>query len=400
VLALLAALGAVVLLVWFLAGGPVRPLPWPWPAPGGGDAPAREQVAAGVHLWGRDLSGWTAADLTAWLEEQAPSLAREPVPAELDPVSRGVIPERAGVRLDVPATVAAALQAPPDTRVEPRFEWLEPAATLDDFPLAPIYRGNPHRAQVTLMINVAWGNEELAQMLDILDAEGVRATFFLVGRWAERFPDLARAVAERGHEIANHGYSDAVSIGALGYAEARADLQRAHEVITEVTGQAPRWFSPHRGELSEALLQACRDLGYRLFLWTIDTIDWQDPDRATLLARVLDRAAPGALVLMHPRAVTVAALPDLVRGLRQRGLEPVSLGTLLDPYDPPDPTSLLPGPAGPKAPGPTDPKALAPAGPKAPGPVVPGTLAALWRGTGPGRTPAAARQTQSPEGWP
>lgn len=278
-LALLAALGAVVLLVWFLAGGPVRPLPWPWPAPGGGDAPAREQVAAGVHLWGRDLSGWTAADLTAWLEEQAPSLAREPVPAELDPVSRGVIPERAGVRLDVPATVAAALQAPPDTRVEPRFEWLEPAATLDDFPLAPIYRGNPHRAQVTLMINVAWGNEELAQMLDILDAEGVRATFFLVGRWAERFPDL-------------------------------------------------------------------------------------------------------------------------VRGLRQRGLEPVSLGTLLDPYDPPDPTSLLPGPAGPKAPGPTDPKALAPAGPKAPGPVVPGTLAALWRGTGPGRTPAAARQTQSPEGWP
>ncbi|HEX6989732.1 MAG TPA: polysaccharide deacetylase, partial [Bacillota bacterium] len=65
----------------------------------------------------------------------------------------------------------------------------------------------------------------------------------------------------------------------------------------------------------------------------------QDPDRGTLLARVLDRAGPGSLVLMHPRAVTVDALPDLVRGLRSRGLEPVPLGTLLDPQYPPDPTT-------------------------------------------------------------
>ncbi|HEX6989074.1 MAG TPA: polysaccharide deacetylase family protein [Bacillota bacterium] len=348
--ALLAVAGLAAVMIWGRDAGFRLPMPWPWPAgPGDGGAGgedagpvqpgAGEQVATGVRLWDRDLSGWSAAELRTWLEAQAAAVARDPVPATLDPVSRGVIPELAGARLDVDATAAAVLSAPPGARVEPRFTWLEPGTTLADFPLAPIYQGNPQRPQVTLMINVAWGNAELAQMLDILDAEGVRTTFFLVGRWVERYPELARAVADRGHEIANHGYSDAVSIGALDYAAARADLERGHEVITRVTGREPRWFSPHRGELSEALLEACRDLGYRLFLWTVDTIDWQDPDRGTLLARVLDRAGPGSLVLMHPRAVTVDALPDLVRGLRHRGLEPVPLGTLLDPHHPPDPTT-------------------------------------------------------------
>lgn len=363
-LLLLAALVAAGLIAVFTVklggGGFSLALPWPWPQPGGEGREAGEddgpgappgagaRVAQGVHLWGRDLSGWDRAELEAWLEEQAAAAAREAVPARLDPVTRGVIPELAGARLHVEATVLAALEAPAGAAVEPRFTWLEPETTMGDFPLAPVYQGNPQRAQVTLMINVAWGNAELAQMLDILDAENVRTTFFLVGRWAERYPDLARAVAERGHEIANHGYSDAVSIGSLAYGDARADLERAHQVITDVTGQEPRWFSPHRGELSQALLEACRDLGYRLFLWTVDTIDWQDPDRATLLARVLDRAGPGSLVLMHPRAVTVDALPDLIRGLRRRGLEPVPLGDLLDPHYPPDPT--VPDlPAGPSA---------------------------------------------------
>ena len=344
---LLVVAAFVGLVVW--PGARRLPWPWPWPAgpvsPGGRaveEAPPAggEQVAQGVSLWGHDLSGWSAADLRAWLAEQAGQLAREPQLARLDPVSRGVIPELAGARLDVEATAAAVLQAPPGTRVEPHFTWIEPSATMADFPLAPIYQANPQRPQVTLMINVAWGNAELAQMLDVLDDEGVRATFFLVGRWAERYPELARAVAERGHEIANHGYSDAVSIGRLAYADARADLERAHQVIAEVTGQTPRWFSPHRGELSEALLEVCRDLGYRLLMWTVDTIDWQDPDRATLLARVLDRSGPGSLVLMHPRAVTVDALPDLIRGLRRLGLEPVPLGTLLDPHYPPEPSRL------------------------------------------------------------
>lgn len=341
----------------WLPGGGRHPPPddgdrGPASPPGGGD-----RVAPGVRLWDHDLSGWTRAQVAEWLTALAPGLRRDPVPARIDPVTRGVIPELAGARLDVAATLEAVLAAPAGTAVDPRFDWIEPEVTMADFPLAPVYQGNPQRRQVTLMINVAWGNEELAQMLDILDAEGVRTTFFLVGRWAERYPDLARAVAERGHEIASHGYSDAAAIGSLDYQAARADLERAHRVITEVTGREPRWFSPHRGEWSPALLEACRDLGYRLFLWTVDTIDWQDPDRGTLLARVLDRAVPGALVLMHPRPVTVDALPDMIRGLRRHGLEPVPLGTLLDPHLPPDPAETgLPGGATAQRAGPPDPR--------------------------------------------
>lgn len=311
---------------------------WPWPRtspPSSPQAPAGAVIADGVTIWGQDVAGRQADQLLRWLTEVAPRLAREPVPAVLDPGTRGVIPDLAGAKLDIDGTIAALLTAPPATAVEPVFIFTPAAERLADFPLAPLYRGNPQRPQVTFLINVAWGNDELAAMLDVLDAAAVRASFFLVGRWAEKYPGLAGKVAERGHEIANHGYSDAISIGAVGYNEARADLERAHQIIKAATDQAPNYFSPHRGELSPQLLQAAADLGYRLIMWTVDTIDWQDPDRATLLNRVLSRVEPGAMILMHPRQVTVEALPELIVALRDRQLEPVPLKTLLDPELPP-----------------------------------------------------------------
>ncbi|HEY8450015.1 MAG TPA: polysaccharide deacetylase family protein [Bacillota bacterium] len=336
VVVLLAAAAGILVYRW-----PVL-LPWPWPspavqrsAPPPAEAPPR--VAAGVRLWGQDLGGWDRARLRAWLMAETPQLAREPVPARLDPVTRGVIPELEGVELDVDATVDAALAAPPGGEVRPQWRWLPPTATMADFPLAPLYRGNPAKQAVTFLVNVAWGNEELEAMLELLDREQVRASFFLVGRWVDAYPDLARAIAEHGHEIANHGYSDAVAIGRLGYEAARRDLEKAHAAIVAATGRVPRFFSPHRGELSPTLLEVARDLNYRLVMWTVDTIDWQDPPPQKLLDRVLSKVEPGSLILMHPRAVTVASLPALVDALRARGLPPVTLSELLDPRVPPRP---------------------------------------------------------------
>lgn len=324
---------ALLALIGLMLGHWRASFPWPWPQPEKlrPSESVAERVAAGVSMAGHDLSGFDRQALTAWLERQAHRWRREPVPARLDPVTKGVIPGLDGYELDLEATVAAVLTAPEGAAVEPVWRWFAPEVTLDDFPLAPLYQGNPQQPAVTFLVNVAWGNEELLQMLEILAAENVKATFFLVGRWVDANPDLARAILDHGHEVASHGYSDAISIGSVSAAVAREDLRRAHEAIVQVGAEPPRFFSPHRGELSQTLLEVCHELGYRLVMWTVDTIDWQDPAPGVLLNRVLGKVRPGSLILMHPRRVTVRALPALIAELRARNLPPITLSELIDP---------------------------------------------------------------------
>lgn len=289
------------------------------------------RVAADVTLDRLPIGGLDADTLRAWLQRERPRWETSPVAAVLDPATGGVIPHLNGRRLLLDATIEQALAAEPGTRLLPRLAAVRPERTLDDFPLAPLYQANPAKRQVAFLINVAWGNEPLLEMLDILDAYRVQASFFLVGRWAERFPELARRIAEGGHEINSHGYDDTLAPGRLSQAEARRDLRQAQQAIMAATGRPPRYYSPHRGELSPDLLKAAHALGYRVIMWTVDTVDWRDPPPETIVRRVLDNVDHGAFILMHPREVTVAALPGLIEQLRAQGYEPVRLSRLLDP---------------------------------------------------------------------
>lgn len=290
-----------------------------------------DRVQPGVTMLGHDLSGLSHDELRAWLAEKSRTWRRDPVDARLDPVTGGVIPHLDGFRLDVDATMEILLTSPPGAVVQPQIRWLPASTTMEDFPTAPLYSANPDPPGVAFLVNVAWGNEELVAMLEIFAAEKVRTTFFLVGRWVDANPDLARLIARHGHEIASHGYSDAISIGAADAAAARADLERAHQSITRIGAGPIRFFSPHRGELSPVLLEVAGGMGYRLVMWSVDTIDWQDPAKQVLLDRVLSKVEPGSLILMHPRRVTVEALPELIHRLRAAGLPPVTLSELVDP---------------------------------------------------------------------
>lgn len=320
------ALAALLLMLLLLLRAPLAPGVAPERSPGPG-----ERVAPGVTLWERPLGGMEAGALRAWLRGVAPLLVRPPQDARVDPVTRGAIPDLNGAVLDVEATSEAVLRAAPGTAILPVFRQLPAAVRLDALPDRVLYRGHPDLREVSLLVNVAWGNEELPALLDALRAAGASATFFLVGRWAERFPDLAAAIAAAGHEVASHGYSDAVELENLSEEAVADDFRRAAEVVESVTGVRPRFVSTHRGVLTPAIARAAARTGQRLVMWTVDTVDWRDPPPSRIVDRVRSRVVPGALILAHPRAVTVTAVPQLVAALRERGYEPVPLGALVDP---------------------------------------------------------------------
>lgn len=310
-----------------------------WPARGllpvsGGTEP---HVPAGVTMLGRDLGGRSAAELESLLTDWARLLGSAPVPAHAARRATGelyVVPELNGYRLDVAQTAARALGAQPGGVIAP--VWVEvPAAVTAgrEYGHLPIYSANPGKPAVALIINVAWGEQHLPAMLDTLTQHQARATFLITGRWATRHPDLVQVIARAGHEVGNHGFNDNSSPADLARkGEIKGDIQKADEALRGILGVQPRYYQPHMGEVNTAIIKAARDLGYTTVLWSLDTIDWrEDATVEKVRSRVLSQVKSGDLILLHPTEVARQALPDILKGLRDKRLQTMTLTEILSP---------------------------------------------------------------------
>ncbi|MDG0812470.1 polysaccharide deacetylase family protein [Cohnella rhizosphaerae] len=152
--------------------------------------------------------------LKAWLTAEAKKRAVKPKNAVVDRVWKAM-PGYNGKAVDVDATYAKAAAAgwtAASASADPeKIPWvyreIAPQVSLQDLPPSPVYRGNPAKPAVGLMINVAWGNEYLASILNTLDEEHAKATFFLDGSWLSKNEAAAEEIKRRGHEVSNHAYS-------------------------------------------------------------------------------------------------------------------------------------------------------------------------------------------------
>jgi peptidoglycan/xylan/chitin deacetylase (PgdA/CDA1 family) len=167
--------------------------------------------------------------------------------------------------------------------------------------------------------------EQTPPVLDLLKQANVRATFFLCGENVERFPDLARRIADEGHEIGNHTYSHPRLLGRTP-GKIALEIDRAQKVIEHRTGRVPRWFRPPYGLRWFGLFPILRSRGLAAAMWSVNAKDWRvSADR--IVERVVRGAHPGAIILLHdglpPRAqgnrqATVEALPRILQELSPR----------------------------------------------------------------------------------
>lgn len=195
----------------------------------------------------------------------------------------------------------------------------------------PIYQGTNDEQKVALAINVDWGEDIVPVMLDTLTKENVKATFFVTGRFAEKFPELVEQIYQAGHEIGNHGYKhphpDELSV-----AQNQKDITQAETILEKLTGEKPKLYAPPYGEHGNTCLQAAEQCGYTTILWTADTIDWEKPapSHDTLVQRVTgDKLASGAIILMHPKEHTAEALPDIIQTIKAKGYQLAKVSEVL-----------------------------------------------------------------------
>ena len=167
------------------------------------------------------------------------------------------------------------------------------------------------------------------QVLDILQQNQVRATFFMVGLQIKRYPELARQVAQADHAIGNHTWNHPLHEVSL--AEAASEIDDMEKLIYEVTGVMPELFRPP-GEVRGELTAYARQKKYVNTLWSIDSEDLY-VSSPILIDHVLKQAQPGRIVLMHDgggdRSATVSALPQIISALKQQGYRLVTVPELL-----------------------------------------------------------------------
>jgi len=192
----------------------------------------------------------------------------------------------------------------------------------------PVYHGPGDSRAVALAVNVDWGEECVPEILNICREHDIHLTFFVTGRWAGKFPDLVRRMAEEGHEIGNHGFGhphpDMLSVE-----QNLRDIQRAETVIRGIISRRTTLFAPPYGERGPAVLQAAGQAGYRTILWSVDTLDWKVRNADVITGRVVNRVHPGAIVLMHPLDATTKALPVIITELEKDGYRFVTVSRLL-----------------------------------------------------------------------
>ncbi len=208
----------------------------------------------------------------------------------------------------------------------------QPSVPVSD---APIDRGDPNLANVALIFNVGAGAEPATAILDTLAEHQQRATFFVMGWWAERHPAVLRQIADGGHEIASHGHS-IFDLTHATDAEVRADLEAADAAISGVTGRSTRpLWSPSAGYQNARVRAVAASLGYRPILWTIDSGDWTaDATPESVFSHVVNGATNGAIIVLHfdsptTRDSTAQVLPAAIDSLRDAGYRLVTITELL-----------------------------------------------------------------------
>ena len=193
----------------------------------------------------------------------------------------------------------------------------------------PIYCVQKDYKVLSISFDAAWGNEDTQQLIDIMDRYQVKATFFVVGEWVDKYPESVKALHDAGHEIMSHS-DDHAHFNSLSAEEITRNLNACNDKIEAVTGVRPTLFRCPYGEYDDHVISTVRALGMEPIQWDVDSLDWKDLSAQEITRRVTGKVGPGSIVLFHNAALhTPEALPTILQTLLQEGYTFVPISQLL-----------------------------------------------------------------------
>ncbi len=195
----------------------------------------------------------------------------------------------------------------------------------------PIYCVDEEENKVALSFDAAWGNEDTAEILEILALHNIKVTFFMTGGWIEKYPDDVKAIATAGHDLGNHSENHK-HMSQLSKEECKEEISKAHNKVKELTGIEMNLFRPPYGDYSNTLIEAVNELGYHCIQWDVDSLDWKDYGVNSIIDMVVNNKhlGNGSIILCHNGAkYTKDALEAMIDGLQDKGYKIVPVSQLI-----------------------------------------------------------------------
>ncbi len=193
--------------------------------------------------------------------------------------------------------------------------------------------GIPGSKQIALTYDDGPNDPHTLKLLDVLAKHSARATFFMIGRYVQQRPDIARVVAQAGHVIGNHTFTHPLLIFES-EARTRSQLVDCHQALEDAVGEHSNLFRPPFGGRRPATLRIARELGLQTVMWNVTGYDWNAPPAAVIEKKVARQIRGGDVILLHDgghrtlgsdRAQTVIATDNLIRRYKNEGYEFVTV---------------------------------------------------------------------------
>lgn len=199
----------------------------------------------------------------------------------------------------------------------------------DNLRKLPIYSVKTEEKKIAISFDCAWGTDYTDSLLQTMEKENVRCTFFMVEFWTEKYPEYVKKINSYGHEIgthsATHPYMSKLSREAI-----VKELTTSCEAIESITRKKVEVFRPPYGDYDDLLIDTATELGLYTIQWSVDSLDWKNLSAEEICSRVLSRVGSGSIVLFHNQGLNTAkALPEIIRELKDRGYVFVPVGELI-----------------------------------------------------------------------
>lgn len=193
----------------------------------------------------------------------------------------------------------------------------------------PIYCVDTDKPNVSLTINCAWDAKDIDIILETLQKENVKTTFFMVGDWIEKNRESVKKISEAGHEIANHSYSHP-HVNNLNYDNNVQEIKKCSDLIEEITGKPSTLYRGPYGEYNDTVIQAAKDSNHIVIQWSIDSLDYKALTGEQMWERIEPKLENGSIILMHNGTENTAnSLGMIIKNIKEKGYNIVPVSELI-----------------------------------------------------------------------
>ena len=193
----------------------------------------------------------------------------------------------------------------------------------------PIYSVERTDNKIAITFDCAWGSDDIDSILETLKKHNCKATFFVLGTWAEKNGEAMKKIVADGHEIGNHSYNHA-HYTTLSADKMLEDMKKTNEAIKNACGISPTLFRAPSGDYSNSVIEVCHSAEMEYIQWSVDSLDWRGLNSVQMQERIIPKTKSGDILLFHNGTqYTAESLDEILTALEKKGFSFLKVGDLI-----------------------------------------------------------------------